>query len=106
MKQALAALAGVSALALMSAPSHAILQIAAQVNGGAIFTCQDNQAGCDTNSNIGTLTLGRPRSAAWCSTVEPNADDRPADECAGHRLADDHQQHGLDGDHPVCRRRH
>jgi len=52
-----AALLGGTALA--STPSHAILQIAAQVNGGAIFTCQDNQSGCDTNSATGTLTLAQ-----------------------------------------------
>lgn len=54
---ALALMAGASALALMSPPAYAILQIAAQVNGGAIFTCFDNQAGCDTNNATGTLTL-------------------------------------------------
>ena len=50
---------GVGLLALASSPSHAILQIAAQVNGGAIFTCQDQQASCDTNLAPGTLTLAQ-----------------------------------------------
>ena len=50
---------GVGLLALASSPSHAILQISAQVNGGAIFTCQDQQASCDTNLAPGTLTLGQ-----------------------------------------------
>ena len=81
MKHALAALAGVGALALASTPSHAILQIAAQVNGGVIFTCQDNQAGCDTNSNIGTLTLAQTTIGGVVFN-------------------------GIDGDHPVRGRRH
>lgn len=43
-------------VALMSTSSYATLQIAATV-GASSFTCADNQAGCDQNANIGTLTL-------------------------------------------------
>lgn len=49
-------LAATGLLALASSPSHAILQIAANING-TVINCFDNQAGCDTNAAIGTLQL-------------------------------------------------
>jgi len=51
-----AALSAAAAL-FWAAPSHAVLQIAADVDGNTFF-CADNQAGCDQNANIGVLTLG------------------------------------------------
>jgi len=60
MSKLISTLLGGAALATMTvSPAHAILQIAAQVNGGTIFTCYDNQSGCDTNGTTGTLTLGQ-----------------------------------------------
>jgi hypothetical protein len=44
------------ALAVVASPSHAVLQIAADING-TVFTCFDNQAGCDTNPTVGTLQI-------------------------------------------------
>jgi hypothetical protein len=43
-------------IAGVSAPAHAVLQIAADVNG-LTTTCFDNQAGCDADSTIGILQL-------------------------------------------------
>ena len=40
-----------------AAPANATLMIAADVNG-SVFTCADNQAGCDQNAAPGVLTLG------------------------------------------------
>lgn len=56
MKHALAVLAGVSALALLSSPSHAVLQISANVNG-TIFSCADQNFACDTNLAAGQLGI-------------------------------------------------
>lgn len=51
----LAAMAGASALALMSSPGHAVLQLSANING-TIFSCAD-QALCDTNLAVGQLGI-------------------------------------------------
>ena len=42
-------------LALASSPSHAVLQIAANING-VVITCAD-QAACDTNPTLGQLAI-------------------------------------------------
>lgn len=49
----------VAAVSLIAAatPSHAVLQLALDING-AVFTCVDNTA-CDTNPAIGTLQTGQ-----------------------------------------------
>ena len=44
------------ALALAASPSHAVLQIAADI-GGNVFTCIDNQVGCDINPAVGVLQI-------------------------------------------------
>jgi PEP-CTERM motif-containing protein len=44
------------ALAVVASPAHAILQIAADING-TVRTCFDNQASCDTNPLIGQLQI-------------------------------------------------
>jgi len=59
MSKLISTLLGSVVLVATATPSHAILQIAAQVNGGSIFTCYDNQSTCDTNGTTGTLTLGQ-----------------------------------------------
>lgn len=46
-------LAGV--LALLASPSHAVLQIAADIDG-TVFTCADQDA-CDTNPTVGILQI-------------------------------------------------
>jgi PEP-CTERM motif len=43
------------ALAVVASPAHAVLQIAADVNGVA-FSCVDQQA-CDTNATVGILQI-------------------------------------------------
>jgi hypothetical protein len=53
----LAATAATALLSGLSAPAGATLLFAANVNG-TLFTCADNQAGCDTNPAVGTLALG------------------------------------------------
>jgi hypothetical protein len=44
------------ALAVVASPAHAVLQIAADING-TVRTCFDNQAGCDTNPLVGQLQI-------------------------------------------------
>jgi hypothetical protein len=44
------------ALAVVASPAHAVLQIAADING-TVQTCFDNQAGCDTNPAVGILQI-------------------------------------------------
>lgn len=56
MKQALQALIGLIGAVALSAPAHATLQIALDING-ATFNCVDN-AGCDTNLATGVLQTG------------------------------------------------
>ena len=43
-------------LALASSPSHAVLQISADINGTS-FACADQQASCDTNAAVGQLAI-------------------------------------------------
>jgi hypothetical protein len=43
------------ALAVVASPAHAVLQIAADING-TVLTCADQQA-CDTNPAVGTLQI-------------------------------------------------
>src|SRR5262249_36527662 len=43
--------------ASMAAPASATLQLALDING-ALFTCVDNNAACDTNPLVGTLVTG------------------------------------------------
>jgi hypothetical protein len=52
----LTTLAAGGLVALMSTSSHATLMIAATV-GASSFTCADQQASCDQNASVGTLTL-------------------------------------------------
>jgi hypothetical protein len=51
----LSGLAAVGLIAGFSAPAHAVLQIAADINGAGFF-CADNTA-CDTNPAVGTLQV-------------------------------------------------
>lgn len=56
MKTRLLSTAAIVALLASFPQAHATLQVAATV-GAASFTCADQQASCDQNLNVGTLTL-------------------------------------------------
>jgi hypothetical protein len=45
------------ALAVVASPAHAVLQLAADVDGFPTFTCFDQQASCDTDATVGILTI-------------------------------------------------
>ena len=45
------------ALAVVASPAHAVLQIAAAVDGFPTFTCVDQNFACDLDHDVGQLTL-------------------------------------------------